>query len=154
MYQTPGHQGRECVRKASGQNWEVISQVAIVFNIYGNASVQIHASKISSARIGQKVPRQFSFSSCDTYLRVRNFLGFGIFWYEWINRSRTHDVCVLLSNLVRGMGSILGGKLLLLDMCKTASLSMDILDLARSLSVEVDNLLAGLGPGGLLVKRV
>lgn len=68
--------------------------------------------------------------------------------------GRLDDVGVLFSYLMQGMGNVGSFCLMLLDMCETASLCMDILDLTRGLCVEVDNLLASWGAGGLLVKRV
>lgn len=42
----------------------------------------------------------------------------------------------------------------LLDVSQAASLGVDVLDLARALGVEVDNLASGVGGGGLLKVRV
>lgn len=69
---------------------------------------------------------QFSLSS----LRVGNFLRLVIFWNERINLGRFHHARILLSNLVCVVGSILGCKLVLLDMGKTASFGMNVLYLA------------------------
>lgn len=44
--------------------------------------------------------------------------------------------------------------LLLLDVGESASLGVNVLDLARALSVELDNLTAGVGAAGLLKVRV
>lgn len=51
-----------------------------------------------------------------------------------------------------GVRLILGSKLVLLDMSKTACFGMDVLYLTRRLGVEVDNLLASFGACSLLVE--
>jgi hypothetical protein len=88
-------------------------------------------------------------SSYPSPLRVCSFDGF-----KRSDVGRIHDSGVLFSYLMRGVGNVGSLGLVLLDVCETTSLGMDILDLTRCLGIEVDNLLASRGAGGLLVKRV